>query len=58
MIIAGMVNGGIGLSLPRTDAPVGAVVAYSVVAGVVGVGYLVFYFLKERRREVGVSSSP
>ncbi|KAG0632662.1 hypothetical protein HOY80DRAFT_914390 [Tuber brumale] len=55
VIVAGIVNGGIGLALPRTDAPQGAVVAYSVVAGVVGVGYLVFYFLKERRREAGVS---
>ena len=57
VIIAGMVNGGVGLSLPRADAPNSAIIAYSVVAGVIGIGYLAFYFWKERKREVGVFSS-
>ena len=57
VIVFGIINGGVGLSLPKTDAPTGAVIAYSVVAGVVGVAYLVFYFKKERKREVGSSSS-
>lgn len=57
VIIAGIVNGGVGLSLPRADAPNSAIIAYSVVAGVIGIGYLAFYFWKERKREVGVFSS-
>ncbi|RPA97864.1 CBD9-like protein [Choiromyces venosus 120613-1] len=56
-IIAGIVNGGVGLSLDETHPPKGAVIVYSIVAGIVGLGYLLFYFRKERKGEVGGYSS-
>lgn len=52
VIIAGIVNGGLGLDLPRAEAPKGAIVAYSVVAAVVVVVYGAFYLLKKRAPEV------
>jgi len=52
VIIAGIINGGLGLDLPRAKAPTGAIVAYSIVAAVVVVAYGAFYLLKKRTPEV------
>jgi hypothetical protein len=54
MIILGVVNGGLGFRITGIGlsiAPTGAVIAYSVVAGVFGIVYclLVFFFARRRR---------
>ncbi|RHZ46226.1 uncharacterized protein CDV56_104462 [Aspergillus thermomutatus] len=45
IIALGIVNGGLGFLLTKNqgdDAPTGAIIAYSVVAGVLGVAYIIF----------------
>jgi hypothetical protein len=54
MIILGVVNGGLGFRITGIGlsiAPTGAVIAYSVVAGVFGIVYClsVFFFARRRR---------
>lgn len=52
IVALGIINGGLGLHLTGIGtplAPIGAVLAYSVVAGLVGLGYvLMFYFFAYR----------
>ncbi|OKP03364.1 hypothetical protein PENSUB_6867 [Penicillium subrubescens] len=59
LIILGVINAGLGFRLTGVGlgiAPVGAVIAYSVVAGIIGIGYaLVVVLLSLRKRRV---SSP
>ncbi|GES60754.1 cellobiose dehydrogenase [Aspergillus terreus] len=54
IIVLGIVNGGLGFHLARnvtSTAPVGAIIAYSVVAGIIGLAYvLVVIFLPLRKQ--------
>ncbi|EAU36270.1 predicted protein [Aspergillus terreus NIH2624] len=57
IIVLGIVNGGLGFHLARnvtSTAPVGAIVAYSVVAGIIGLAYVlvvIFLPLRKQRRQ-------
>ncbi|KAJ5949176.1 hypothetical protein N7454_000760 [Penicillium verhagenii] len=55
MIILGIINGGLGFRLTgigSSIAPTGAVIAYSVVAGVVGIGYCFTVVFLSRSRKL------
>ena len=59
MIILGIINGGLGFRLTGVGtsiAPTGAVIAYSVVAGVFGIGYCFVLFFSRRRKLQRLSS--
>ncbi|RJE26402.1 integral membrane protein [Aspergillus sclerotialis] len=59
LIILGVINAGLGFRLTGVGlsiAPVGAVIAYSVVAGIIGLGYaLIVVLLPLRRRRISSS---
>lgn len=59
LIVLGIINAGLGFRLTGVGlsiAPVGAVIAYSVVAGIVGIGYaLVVVLLSLKKRRVSSS---
>lgn len=59
LISLGVINGGLGLNLAGVGspgAPLGAVIAYSVVAGVIGLGYIFLIgLLGRRKRQAGAA---
>jgi hypothetical protein len=62
MIVLGIINGGLGFKIAgpvgNDDVPRGAVIAYGVIAGLVGIAYIAVVLIASRRSSSGGKSSP